>query len=157
MIVIQENDQSALEICKRQVEKLVLFICQQEEIYGDELYVNFVSKDRITELHDQHFNDPTPTDCITFPIDGNKIDDEDSTSPHVIGEVFICPEVAIDTCPHDPYGELSLYIAHTLLHLAEYNDIEDDDILKIREAENRILCSLKEKNLVLSNDNLLIS
>lgn len=158
MKVFQENDQAFLDIDKDQVERLVLFVCEKIPLSGDEIYVNFVTKERMCELHSIHFDDPSPTDCITFPIDGHKTDKKEADDPpHVIGEVFVCPKVAHEVEPQDPHKELSLYIVHTLLHLAGYNDLEEDDIAEMRHAESEMISALEEKNLLLSIPNLLIN
>ena len=166
--LIQFNDQTVLAIDETQVDSLVKTVCDLECLYGDEIYLNFVTKDQIIQLHTDHFNDPTPTDCITFPLDGPQIrkntpnfdlDSQNSNdppqpvkeaAPHIVGESFVCPQVALEVCPQNPYEELTLYIVHTLLHLAGYNDLQEQDIQQMRAAEKRILAHLNEKNLVLS-------
>ncbi len=115
---------------------------------GDELSVYFVTTEDITELHGTFFQDPTPTDCITFPMD---VREAPLVGPKVLGEVFICPKTALDYAPENPYLELSLYIVHTLLHLKGYDDQEEADILEMRSKEQEILSLLEQKNLVLSN------
>lgn len=159
------DEQEDLTLYHPQVEELVRTACHLIDLAGDELTVHFVTKEVITQLHGDHFDDPTPTDCITFPIDGSMSSttnaaaapasdtplstSSDSTAPHIIGEVFICPEVARETTPHAPYEELSLYIIHTLLHLAGYNDQTEEEIQEMRQGESTLLAYLQEKNLML--------
>lgn len=156
MKVAQVNDQAFLKIDPGQVEKLVLFVCETIDLQGDELYIHFVSKEKICELHKIYFDDPSPTDCITCPIDG-PIKSKDAPPPHITGEVFICPQVAEETKPDAPYFELSLYIVHTLLHLSGLEDKEEEDIAEMRAAEKRILALLEEKNLLLTISHLRIT
>ena len=104
--------------------------------------------EEITALHGTFFQDPTPTDCITFPID---VGDTPLLGPKILGEVFVCPKIALEYSPDNPYLELTLYIAHTLLHLKGYNDQEEEDSLEMRSKEQEILEILQKKNLVLSN------
>ncbi len=149
MKIVQLNDQADLAIDQQQVESLVRAVCRLEGLDGDELYLNFVTKEKISDLHRDFFDDPSETDCITFPLDGPKTSAH-TAFPHIIGEVFICPQVAFESLPHAPYDELSLYLVHTLLHLAGYDDIEEADTYEMRDAERRIVAALHEKNLVLS-------
>ncbi len=152
MKIVQINDQTDLVLDEEQVESLVREVCRLEGIDGDELYLNFITKEKISDLHRDYFEDPSVTDCITFPLDGPRFVEcveGLKASPHIIGEVFVCPQVAFESCPHAPYEELSLYIVHTLLHLAGYNDIEEADTFEMRDAEKRILGYLYEKDLVL--------
>lgn len=115
-----------------------------------EISIHFVSKKEICDLHGQYFNDPSPTDCISFPLDEEE--DEDN-GYRILGDVFVCPEVAIEyaaTHQTDPYEETSLYVVHGLLHLLGYDDIEDDDEAEMRAAEKRHFAHLKACDLLLT-------
>jgi probable rRNA maturation factor len=96
--------------------------------------IHLVVKKKISTLHKQFFNDSSPTDCISFPIDST-----------LLGEVFVCPQVAKEYAPLHPYVETSLYIIHGILHLLGYDDTEK----KRRDAmmrEQRRLLALSSKN-----------
>ena len=107
-----------------------------------EIFFYFVSKREISRLHDQFFSDPTPTDCITFPMgDGD-----------ILGEVFICPEVALEYAKKaklDLYTEISLYAVHGFLHLVGFRDLKSLDKKKMRLAEKRCLKLLKGKGALI--------
>ncbi len=141
MKILQYNNQSDLYIDKKKVKAIVEEIFLFKEIPSTELIIHFVSKEEISNIHKEFFNDPTSTDCITFPIRENKL----------LGEVFICPHAAIEYSPDDPYKETTLYIVHTILHLLGYDDLNSDDQIQMREAENEIMNHLSKKNLVLTN------
>lgn len=88
----------------------------------EEVAFYFVTEEEIADLHDKFFEDPTSTDCISFPLDEKHL-----------GEVFICPAVAkayAQKHKGDPYKETALYMVHGLLHLIGY----DDQIPKAKEA-----------------------
>lgn len=107
-----------------------------EEERFDEVNIYFVSKTEIGELHDEFFDDPTPTDCITFPMDGP---DEDY---RVLGDVFVCPRVAIEYAEAhdlDPVQECALYVVHGMLHLFGYDDIKEKDRKMMKKAEKRYM------------------
>ncbi len=97
-------------------------------------------------LHGQYFNDRSLTDCISFPLD-------ESESPYrVLGDVFVCPQVAIAYAGRnggDPYLETTLYLVHGLLHLMGYDDITEKDRKKMRAAEERHLSHLQKRRLTL--------
>jgi probable rRNA maturation factor len=98
------------------------------------------------KLHKEYFNDPTPTDCISFPIDN----EEDGYK--LMGDVVVCPLVAktyARTKKLDVGEELSLYIVHGLLHLIGYDDIDSRDRKVMRSAERRHLKNLRAKKLCL--------
>ena len=76
---------------------------------------------------------------MSFPIDPPS---EDRDFHHVLGEIFVCPKVAVEYALEndlDPHKELTLYVIHALLHLIGYDDIDESDRKKMREEEKRCL------------------
>ncbi len=131
------NSQKDLRINRRSV----LQAC--EELVPSsftEFHVHFVTQQRICKLHQEFFNDPSPTDCISFP----------SESP-CLGEVVICPKAAIDYAPDSFYEELTLYLVHGILHCLGYDDIEKKDRSKMRKMEKKFMSILKNKNKLISS------
>lgn len=135
MDVYISNRQEDLPLCRERIETLVKEVISSEGRHTDEVSVHFVSKEEISSLHDEFFDDPTPTDCISFPLD------QDLDTPHhVLGEVIVCPKVAceyVDSEGGDPYEEASLYLIHGLLHLMGYRDKSEAEIEEMRKAEKR--------------------
>ena len=145
------DDQKALSINLVDASQLVTTFLKWKNVQCDEVTINFVTKEVITRLHADHFDDPTPTDCITFPIDSPE---EDGEGLHILGEVFVCPEVAIEYTQQeggDPYEEVSLYVIHGLLHLLGFDDIEKEDREEMRREEKSAIDYLK-KNKVMLHD-----
>lgn len=150
MDIYINNTQEALPIDQAQTIALVEAVLSNENQLCDEVGVNFVDQQEISRLHGQYFNDPTPTDCISFPVD----DPQGQDDYRVLGDIFVCPEVAIayaETHQTEPYQELTLYIVHALLHLMGYDDIDEKDRDRMRAAENRIMTFLIENQLCLQN------
>lgn len=103
------------------------------------LSVYFVSKQKICQLHKEFFNDPSLTDCITFPID-----DE------YLGDVFVCPYTALITATDlnlEVYDEVKLYLVHTLLHLLGYRDSTETEQQIMREMEKKTLTHVAHLSL----------
>lgn len=141
------DKQSDLAIAKTPVIALIQEALQLEGVCCDEVSIHFVDVQTISELHSQFFDDPTTTDCISLPIDL-----PGSEGYCVLGEVFVCPQVAIEyaeTHGENPYHETSLYIVHGLLHLLGYNDIGDEEPA-MRAAERKHMSNLATKNLLLT-------
>lgn len=128
------NTQELLDVSLSFVEELTKSIFKTLEVAPpDELILHLVDKKVIAQLHADFFNDPTPTDCISFPMDEDR-----SSGYQLLGEIFVCPEVAIEYAQENqknPYEELALYIVHGILHLLGYDDIEEADRLVMREKE----------------------
>ena len=128
------------------VKKAVKAILALEKVESDEVSIYFVDIKTISSLHQEFFQDPTPTDCISFPVDGPKTGPEHS----ILGEVFISPEVAALYAKNhsiDPREEVTLYLVHGLLHLLGYDDIDPKDRKIMRKKEKRCMHSLKQENL----------
>ena len=94
----------------------------------EQIAVFFVTSKELCRLHDEFFDDPSPTDCITFPID---LDPE--TPDRYLGDIFISPEAAL--AYPKPYEELTLYLVHGLLHLIGYDDMTPAEKKKMRRKE----------------------
>jgi probable rRNA maturation factor len=132
------NDQNALDVPFVFVQELALSVFKTlEQALPDELIIHLVDKKAITKLHGDFFDDPTPTDCISFPLDDPN--ENESAGYLLLGEIFVCPEVAIEYSSlhnKNPIQETALYIIHGILHLLGYDDIEDTDRLEMRSMEN---------------------
>ena len=111
------NRQKDLKISASAVKKLVRIVLEKEKAVCGEISIYFVTERKISQLHQEFFQDPSSTDCISFPLEKHPLS----------GEVFVCPQTALLYAKKrglDPYGELSLYIIHGLLHLLGYDDLE---------------------------------
>ncbi len=147
MINVQVIDeQNCLRLSPDSIRAVAQSVIELENRKCDEVAIYLVSTATICELHQQHFNDPSPTDCISFPI-------EDEAGPyHMLGDVFVCPETAMTyATEHDknPYEETTLYIVHGLLHLMGYDDIDPVDRKAMRTAERRHLSHLRKNDFLL--------
>jgi probable rRNA maturation factor len=141
------NNQNALEISSQDAANIVRETLARLKHPCDEISIHFISKKEISRLHGTYFNDPTPTDCISFPIDN-----EDETGYCLLGEIFVCPEVAIEYATRlkrDVYRETTLYLVHGILHLIGYDDIDPADRRRMRAAERRVLIHLDRLGLKL--------
>lgn len=148
MLINCFNNQSDLPISTSQVKALTKEVLKKEKAVCDEVHIHFVDLKTISVLHEEYFGDPTPTDCISFPMDS---DEEEGY--RILGEVFVCPLAAIEFARKnegDPFVETSLYIVHGLLHLLGYDDMDEVAEPLMRSAETRLLDHLQTKKLCLS-------
>lgn len=136
------NSQKDLQLCRLSVKNLIWKLLNHFNLECEELSVHFIDKKRSAALHHQFFNDSTPTDCMSFPIEENGF----------LGELVICPEVALEYASkhnQDPYLELSRYLVHSFLHLIGFDDQDRDNKRKMRAQENRFVKLLQEQGLTL--------
>ena len=142
------NTQSALSIDLNQVSLLISALIRIQNIETHEVIVHFVDIKTITHLHETFFDDPTPTDCVSFPIDPP----DKKEKHHVLGEIFICPQFALNYANErqiDPYHEASLYLIHSFLHLIGYKDQNAKDQSIMRKEETRCFELLQKKDALL--------
>jgi probable rRNA maturation factor len=142
VIVHVSNQQKDLKIDKSSARALVLSTLSHLKILCQELSLYFVTEKKITFLHDQFFQDPTPTDCISFPLDEEHL-----------GEIFVCPKTALNYAKKknlDPYSETSLYVVHGLLHLIGYDDLKPHLKRTMRKKEKSCMAHLYKTGTLLS-------
>lgn len=154
MLVRLSNKQKNFPIPTRAIKKIVAAIVAYEvqqslshSMGYDEVALHFVSTSVICRLHAQYFNDPAPTDCISFPIDNS----QEPEGYRMLGDVFVCPETAMEYAVKkqaDPYQELILYVIHGLLHLFGYDDIDPKQRREMRAAERRLQRHLRVLGLL---------
>lgn len=138
--------QSVLAIDASCLTPLVNNVLKAEKQECDEVGIYFVESGELCELHAQYFNDPSPTDCISFPIDTHP----GASGYRMLGEIFVSPLAATDYAAKkqtNPYRELTLYVVHGLLHLIGYDDIEIEARAAMRAAERRHMRRLLRHNL----------
>ncbi|MEI8124146.1 MAG: rRNA maturation RNase YbeY [Parachlamydiaceae bacterium] len=138
-------DSSLIPINPGSVQALANDFISFHNLSFDEVSICFVDTKTICTLHDQFFDDPSTTDCISFPMD-----DAEDEGYKVMGEIFVCPETAVNYIQQqkgDLYEEVTLYVVHGLLHLIGFDDIEDTDREKMRAEEVRYLKHVDTENL----------
>ena len=148
MNVLVFDRQEDLAIDAQFVKPVVEKVLALENVNSDEVSVYFVSTEEICRLHEKFFDDPSPTDCISFPMDPKDGEDDH----HILGEVFVCPRTAIDYVGEsggEAYQETTLYLVHGLLHLMGYDDV--DDVEEMRAAEKAHLNNLTQSGSLLTN------
>lgn len=87
----------------------------------------------IAALHERHLGDPTPTDVISFAIDGE-------------AEIVVSGETARRMAHehgHSPRAELALYVVHGILHTTGYDDVRARDRVRMRAAERSVMRRLR--------------
>jgi probable rRNA maturation factor len=86
--------------------------------------VEFVDAARITALNAEHRGKDSPTDVLSFPVDGDGW--VGTGSPRELGDVVICPEHTED---------LLEAVVHGVLHLTGMDHETDDGEMLALQAE----------------------
>lgn len=135
------NSQKDLKISKRSTRALVSALFTYFSLSHTEISIYFIGDKKMKNLHKEFFNDPTSTDCISFPIDEKHL-----------GEIFVCPKTAIEYAQKkqlDPYEETALYVIHGFLHCLGFDDLEPKLKRIMRKKEKTCMDLLKELNIKL--------
>jgi probable rRNA maturation factor len=107
-----------------------------------QLCVHLVSPDEMAVVNQQYLNHEGSTDVITFDHA------EDAASDQVYGELFISVADAVKQGREFDatwQSELVRYVAHGILHLRGYDDIDPDDRKLMKKEENRIMNELEAR------------
>lgn len=119
--------------------------------------VYFVGEKRIRDLNRQHRNIDRKTDVLSFPnldikagenIDFNKyrLDMDFSNNTLLIGDIFICNQVAISQAKrygHSYTREVCFLFLHGILHCLGYDHIKEEERFVMEEMQDKILNQCK--------------
>ena len=89
--------------------------------------------DEIAAVHERHLDDPTPTDVISFDLDGE-------------AELVVSCETARRKAAehgHSVRAEIALYIVHGILHTTGFDDVRARDRVRMRAAEREVMRRLR--------------
>jgi probable rRNA maturation factor len=143
MSILIFNKQKDLKLSVKAVKALVRAFLSHEKVECGEISIYFVSEKIICQMHDEFFQDPSSTDCISFPSEIHPLS----------GEIFVCPRTAINYAEKkglDSYQETALYLIHGLLHLLGYDDLTPLERRIMRKKEKSCMGELKNLNISLS-------
>jgi probable rRNA maturation factor len=115
-----------------------------------ELSVLLVGARVMADLHQRWMDQPGPTDVMAFPMDetddGGLLTggrpDSPMGGPVLLGDIVLCPEVAIEQAAaagHSVLDELHLLTVHGVLHLLGYDHAEPAEEREMFTLQDRIL------------------
>lgn len=126
----QVQDEQAIHIAKAVIE--------HEEMIVEQLNIIFVNDPFLQKMHHQYLEDDTPTDIITFDL---------SEGEQLEGELYISldrAQIHAQDLAVPLKMEISRLIIHGILHLGDYDDIEEQKRQQMRERENFYLTRFTE-------------
>jgi probable rRNA maturation factor len=105
------------------VERACVLAAATAGVRDGHVAVSFVTPGDIAALNAEHRGKPTPTDVLSFPVDG---DDPVALGERELGDVVICPEHTAD---------LAEAVVHGMLHLVGMDHETDDGEMIALQAE----------------------
>jgi probable rRNA maturation factor len=144
--------------------RLARLVVDAERVPGtSELSLLFVDPTTIAELNEKFLGGDGPTDVLAFPMDddlvlpGRQPDQggrgpgapaEAGEPPTLIGDVVVCPAVAVAQAPEHGTtvdDELALLVVHGVLHLLNYDHAEPKEQLAMQQRERELLALFSER------------
>ena len=108
-----------------------------------DLAILLVDEGAMEALHVQWMDEPGPTDVLSFPMDELRPGTDDNiTPPGLLGDLVICPQVAIaqaEEAGHSPIEEMTLLTAHGILHLLGFDHAEPEEEKEMFGVQRDIL------------------
>ena len=106
-----------------EIERLATLAAASAGVADGHLAIEFVGPARIRELNREHRAEDSPTDVLSFPIDG---DAAEPAGPRELGDVVICPEHTV---------ELREAVVHGVLHLLGMDHEVDEGEMLVLQRE----------------------
>jgi probable rRNA maturation factor len=140
--------------------RLAEAVLAEEGVKGDaELSMLFVDEQAIADLNKRFLGRDGPTDVLAFPIDEEPVEGgrspdsggtgpgftgEPSDVPTLLGDVVICPAVALRNATvaghaGDYDDELALLVVHGVLHLLGMDHEVDNEAEVMEQKERQLL------------------
>lgn len=114
------------------LEKMVVDVCKDINLAAQSISVVFINDNQLAEMHGTYLNDPSPTDVITFDLGDDAIEGEIYISFDMAGKQAVDFKVSLEE-------EVIRLIIHGLLHLAGFDDLEEDAKAEMKMHENRLV------------------
>ena len=118
-----------------------------EGVHFGHLDLFFVDVSVMSELNATHMGLEGPTDVLAFPMDTPPADHkskDDVNLPVHLGDIVICPEVAIEQAPShcgSLEAEFCLLTVHAVLHILGHDHVIDTERVAMQQRERVHLLS----------------
>ena len=126
---IEINNESVVPVDEAALQRLAIYALDQLHVHPDaELAIVLVDEAAMEQLHVQWMDEPGPTDVLSFPMDELRPGTEESITPAgLLGDIVLCPQVAIaqaEEAGHGALDEMLLLTTHGILHLLGFDHAE---------------------------------
>ena len=162
--VFVADEQSDVQVDPDRFAALAAHVLDAERVRAEaEMAVMFVDDETIADLHLRFLGLEGPTDVLAFPMDGELVESgrqpdqggrgpgaqgEGDGAPVVVGDVVICPAVAArQASEHDCLveEELELLLVHGVLHLLDYDHVDEEETAAMQARERELLESFRAR------------
>lgn len=149
--VVFSDESGRLELDLPRLERVLLEVLRDHGRERGTLSIALVDDATIRRAHREFLGKDTPTDCISFPLDGEDdpfpSGDPADPQPAPFGEVLVSLDTACREAEArglDPRDEAALYAIHGTLHLVGHDDLDPEVEPAMRRAEAEYLERYRE-------------
>ncbi len=141
---IEVSNESGVEVDEAAILRLATYALDAVRVHPDaELAITMVDVAAMELLHVEWMDEPGPTDVLSWPMDELRPGTDDKpTPPGLLGDVVLCPEVALgqaETAGHSLMDELFILTTHGILHLLGFDHAEPDEEREMFELQKNIV------------------
>jgi probable rRNA maturation factor len=141
---IEINNESVVPVDETALLRLAIFALDQLHVHPDaELAIVLVDEAAMEQLHVQWMDEPGPTDVLSFPMDELRPGTEEAITPAgLLGDIVLCPQVAIaqaEEAGHGALDEMLLLTTHGILHLLGFDHAEPAEEKEMFGIQREIL------------------
>lgn len=129
------------------IENIVTIALKEEKLnkVNSHVTITSVTRAEIHKFNKEYRDVDRETDVLSFPIFTHEELKSNSLSNIELGDILICIDVV--KAQSEEYGtgmkrEMLYMITHGICHLLGYDHIEENDKVKMREKEERILSQI---------------
>jgi len=141
MKILVHNEIKSLKLSHKDLTKATEWLCTTIKLPVKTIDIIFTDDENLRELHENYLNDANYTDVMTFNL---------GTSDTIEGEIYISKERARENASKYDVpleNEICRLITHACLHLAGYQDNNDENRKQMKQKEENFL-SMLLKNIL---------
>ncbi|WP_251555020.1 rRNA maturation RNase YbeY [Neobacillus muris] len=138
MTLIIDSTDETNELTEQQIleiERLVSFAADKQEIENSEVSITFVTNEKIHEINREYRDKDAPTDVISFALEElgegeTELIGADMHMPRILGDIIISIPKAREQAKeygHSFLRELGFLAVHGFLHLLGYDHMTEED------------------------------
>jgi probable rRNA maturation factor len=150
-VTVEVSNESGVDVSEDELISVARFVISKMDVNpAAELSMVLVDQSAMADLHMRWMDLPGPTDVMAFPMDeadeggllGGGRPDSPPGGPELLGDIVLCPEVAMEQAAaagHSVLDELQLLTVHGVLHLLGYDHADPTQEREMFALQDRIL------------------
>lgn len=155
---VNQETEISKEDLRDKINNIIKLVLIEEKLDFEKIYISIdaVNKDEIQKINCEFRGIDKATDVLSFPIFTkeefefqNNLSNDKKMKEVELGDIVLCLDVVKEHSTEYGTGilrEVLYMITHGVCHLVGYDHIEDDDKIKMRALEEKVLSKLGVSN-----------